>query len=222
MARVVQYGPELLPIMRLAAAILVSAGLTGCSHLPVAPATLPLSQRQVKLALVGQSNARLSRPVFAQHPDISLVPIQLNCPTIADWAEDGSCWPSLQKDIHNQPMDAFVFWQGASDITNPHYYAALSDLIRRIRIEVGNPKLLIVLMQYGRAYSGFSVEGGSEPASIAFVAHDPHSIYVPTHDLEWLPDNGHMTEAGYAAVVRRIVAMVRQKLLSESAGATWA
>jgi hypothetical protein len=61
---------------------------------------------------------------------------------------------------------------------------------------------------------------GSEAASIAFVAQDPHAIYVPTHDLEWLPDNGHMTEAGYAAAAQRIVTMIRQKLLTQSAGAT--
>jgi hypothetical protein len=170
-----------------------------------------LAQQPVALSLAGQSNARLSRPALTSNPDIHLLPVESICPTIAYWADEpGSCWPALQQGIRGQHLDAFLFWQGESDIENPHYAEQLSDLIRRVRAEVGNPNLLIVLMQYGRAYSGFP--NGSEAASLAFVAQDPHAIYVLTHDLEWLPDNGHMTEAGYTAVAQRIVAMIRQKL----------
>lgn len=202
--------------MRLATVILVCASLTGCSRSPVAPSPLPLSQRPVILALVGQSNAGLARPIFAQQTSLlTLVPIRFNGPTIASWDVGEGCWTTLAEDIRGQLMDAFVFWQGESDIYNPLYGQALADFVRRVRAEVGNPELLIVLMQYGPAYSGFSVNGaGSEAASIAFVAQDPHALYVLTHDLEWLPDGGHMTEAGYAAVAQRIVAMIRQKLLS--------
>ena len=110
-------------------------------------------------------------------------------------------------------MDAFVFWQGESDIDNPRYGAALADLVGRVRATVGNPSLLIVLMQYGPAYSGHL--NGSEVQSQLWAAQDAHAMWVPTRDLEFLPDGGHMTPAGYSAAAERIVSLVRRRLGGE-------
>ena len=108
------------------------------------------------------------------------------------------------------PMSAIRFGMMLRSVDNPNYGAALADLVARIRANVGNPQLLIVLMQYGMQYSGHT--NGSEQASIAWVGNDPHALYVPTHDLEFLPDQTHMTTAGYSAVAARIASMVHGKL----------
>ena len=184
---------------------------SGSPTAPTAGSLPPLSQRPVRLALVGQSNAVLGRPVFAQQTGIlTLVPTAGDGPVIACWAVTSDCWTLLSPTIYRINIDAFVWWQGESDVDNPTYDVALADLVGRIRAVVGNPTLLIVLMQYGVAYSGHP--GGSERQSQAWVASDAHALYVPTHDLEFREDGGHMTDEGYAAAARRIVAMVRQKL----------
>jgi hypothetical protein len=185
------------------------AVLVACGASPVRPTPAPTGPP--KLAVVGQSNARMIVPAFTRHPELlTVVPARSNGPVISCWDEGDSCWTTLLDDFAARPkLDAFVFWQGEGDITNPQYGAKLASLIQRVRTLVGQPDLLIVLMQYGPAYSGRA--GGSEEATVAFSQQDAHAIYVPTHDLEWLPDGGHMTEAGYDAVTQRIVAAVHAK-----------
>jgi len=196
-----------IPLTHALLALVVAA--SACADLPTAPTI----QGPITLAVAGQSNARMSRPALAAHPDVRLAPVESICPTIAYWAADGQCWPALQSTLADAPVDAFMFWQGESDIDNRSYDVALADLIRRVRSATNTPRLLVVLIQYGPAYSGFSVDGkGSEAASVAFTKQDAHAIYVPTHDLQWLPDNGHMTEAGYTAVAQRVVTMIKAKL----------
>ncbi len=203
--------------MSLAVVGLALTLAVGCAQSPTAPASVPVQPPPVartgplSVALVGQSNAGLGRNAFAQNPDITLVPTRpgANAAAIQYWAPELETWAALEEDLRGKTLDAFVFWQGEGDVENPQYGAALADFVPRVRAVTGQPNLVIVLMQYGRAYSGRV--GGSEDASIAFAKSDPHAIYVPTHDLEWLPDNGHMTEAGYDAVARRIVTMVKAK-----------
>ena len=199
--------------------LLVALLVAGCASTSPTAATaqpVPITQRPVRLAINGQSNAIMARKVFVTQTDImTVVPTAGDGPTIACWADaNAECWPAFAPAIHNAKIDAFVFWQGESDLKTEGYGAKLADLMGRVRGLVGDPSLLIVVMQYGTAYSG-GVPSGSELATPEWAAQDAHALYVPTRDIDgWLPDHGHMTDAGYAAVGQRIVSMVRQKLTS--------
>lgn len=203
---------RLMSFAVIALVVSVACGQSPTAPAPVAGSSTPAAVGPPKLSVVGQSNARMIVPAFSRHPELlTLVPARSNGPVIDCWDEGDSCWTTLLEDFPERPkLDAFVFWQGEGDITNPLYAEKLANLIQRVRRLVGQPDLLIVLMQYGPAYSGR--QGGSEDATVAFAQQDPHAIYVPTHDLEWLPDGGHMTEKGYDAVTERIVTMVKAKL----------
>ena len=185
--------------------------LSACGGSPTAPAQAA-APTVLTLGLAGQSNSILMRPFLADVATVVGAGDQVT--TIDCWSAGGDCWRGLEPTLHAR-LDAFVWWQGESDVaagtSGPVYMAALADLVQRIRATTGNPRLLIVIMQMGTAYSGNLPDGAYQRAR-QWSAQDGNSVYVETQDLEyrWW-DSAHMTEAGYAAVCLRIAAVVRAR-----------
>ena len=184
-------------------------GVVGCGRVsPIQPTnTAPLL-----VGLAGQSNSILLRPFLNQIVDVVGAGDEVT--TISCWREDGQCWQQLKPTIRN--IDAFVWWQGESDVaerTRGSVYAeALDDLMHRVRAAAGNHKLFVVVMQMGTAYSG-NLPDGAYQRAFQWTLQDENAAWVETQDLEyrWW-DTAHMTERGYQDVSRRIMGIVHTRL----------
>lgn len=180
-------------------------GTSACTHSPIAPS---MSEPLV-LGLAGQSNSILMRPFLSQVATVVGAGDQVT--TIDCWSANGECWHELEPTLHTR-LDAFVWWQGESDVMmltpEASYRAQMADLMRRVRLAANNQRLLIVVMQYGLQWVGTP-----DQAPRAWVLSDRDAVYVETRDLEfrWW-DPAHMTESGYAAVSERIASIVHTRL----------
>jgi hypothetical protein len=170
------------------------------------------------LGLSGQSNAGRIRPFLEARATVAgnaAAGTGISC-----WADvphvdndyAGLCWAGLQPLLAaRRDFDAFVWWQGDTELDHPTTYtAALADLVRRVRADTQNPRLLIVVLQLG-AVNGDDPEGAGAQAR-TWAQRDPDAIYLETRDKEYQADRQHMTDQGYRDVVERIVAAVHAKV----------
>jgi len=153
--------------------------------------------------LSGQSNAaNLALPLGGLRP---VTAITQGATAIAAWAPDGAQWARLVP-VLRTPIDAFIWWQGESDLTDlSHYFADLADLIARVRRTAVNPGLPVVIC-------GANNYPGQQPLrdlQQAYVASDPGTIYVPSDDLASEPGSQHLTAMGYQTMADRIHAALQ-------------
>ena len=192
------------PIIVWSKAVALCLAASACLHSPTAPSSaLP------RLGLAGQSNAVLLRPILAEVAWVTGAGDQGATP-ITCWSGtsiDGICWRNLQTALRqDKPLDAFIWWQGESDADNSNYAEPFRDLIARVRAETAQPRLLILVVQWGSVYGGR--HGGAEDAQRAFVASDSAARFVRTDDLPFR-DGTHMTDDGYRQLSARIVGIVK-------------
>lgn len=201
--------------MRRFLLLLMTVGLAGCGSAPrlTGPSARAVFSGPLRLGLAGQSNAMLLRPFLAEVSDVRSFYGEVT--TIAPcWSVHGTCWTALRPTLA-EPLDAFVWWQGESDVLagTTNYAPAFEDLVRRVRSENRKPALLVVVMQLGPfADNGRGGDVGKliQQQRREWVARDGHAIYVVTQDLEYRVDDVHMTDRGYRDVSARIVETVKQ------------
>lgn len=158
------------------------------------------------LALAGQSNAWLMRPILEQmyRPGV-VVGFAQDGSKIAQWAEGSEFWTLLAKDLH-QPLRAFVWWQGESDRDDPATYSAkLRSFLERVRREANDPTLLIVECRVIDASVFVEIRAIQE----AYVKSDARSVLVSSDALPLeAPDSAHLNADGYRSMVTRILAVI--------------
>jgi len=124
---------------------------------------------------------------------------------IAAWAEDGAQWARLLP-VLRSPSEAFVWWQGESDLADlSHYAADLTNLIDRVQRTALNAPLPVVIC-------GANNYPGQQPLrdiQQAYVASHPGAIYVPSDDLPSELDSQHLTTGGYQLMAGRVDAALQ-------------
>lgn len=174
-----------------------------CSRSSTAPAPIilaaPVTPPSV-VGLSGQSNAFYLAPFLAWFVPI-VGPTKGGSPIDA-WASSGAQWLLLVPVLNQEPLRAFVWWQGESDEGNlSPYPQALTDLVGRVRLANHNPSLFVVIC-------GANSYPGQQPLrdiQQEWARSDRFAVYVPSDDLP-TAGNQHLTEDGYYTMASRIVA----------------
>jgi hypothetical protein len=217
---------------RTVGAIALFVAFAGSIRQPAADTDAPT--RPLRLILSGQSNAAALQPFLCRH-DI-VVGHAVSLTPIACWDDGAACWTILARAIATGALsreaeppvhvasysagtvDAFVWWQGENDAGTADYGARFADLARRVRAAVGNPALLVVVMQLGPAYATDGLPPSpalSATAERRWAETDPHAVFVETHDLPFQPDRTHLTTAGDRMAAARIDRRIRDRLRRE-------
>jgi hypothetical protein len=182
----------------------ISCGAASAPTEPTAPVT-ELS-RPVTVALAGQSNAWLMRPIFENaYPQV--VGFAQDGSRISEWAVGTSHWSNLEPAL-KQPLRAFVWWQGESD-RHPGqvevYGAALEEFLTRVRLTANDPNLFLVICRVIDHPAFARIRTAQE----AYVARTPRSVLVSSDGLPLeFPESAHLSPAGYEEMVRRILAVI--------------
>jgi hypothetical protein len=158
------------------------------------------------VALAGQSNAWLMRPIFEKaYPHI--VGFAQDGSRIREWETGAPNWLHLEPAL-KQPLRAFVWWQGESD-RHPGqaevYGSALQEFLARVRVTANDPHLLLVICRVIDHPAFAQIRTAQEE----YVARDARSVLVSSDGLPLeLPDSAHLSPAGYEEMVRRILAVI--------------
>jgi hypothetical protein len=187
-------------------AVVVAALLAaGCGAPSAAGPSLPVSA----VLLSGQSNAGGVSPFLAAayRPSDVFVSAHGGEP-IRKWAPGSLYWIELAR-LLRQPLKAFIWWQGESDLDSTTYLADLIDLVARVRAANHSPDLLVIVVRilpqpHGRG-------AGVRAAQEAFVQADTNAILVSSDGVPAQADGVHLTDAGYRQVAERIVAVLRKQ-----------
>jgi hypothetical protein len=178
----------------LALACLVSA----CgARSPVGPSPGVAISRP--LVLSGQSNALLVETSLSAIYPLKVLTVGETGRSIAGWAAAGDRWKELLP-LVQQPLQAFVWWQGESDRDNPNYLNDLRDLIARVRQANGNPQLLVIEVRV----LDLPANAGVRAAQEAFVRTDSNAFLISSDGFQ-LDASDHLTDSGYRTVAQRIV-----------------
>jgi hypothetical protein len=188
--------------------ILVALLTIGCSGSVTKP-----TEHTPAIGLIGQSNAMLLRPFLAEKIPVTAYygeVASINC-----WSNVGSCWLRV-KPFLSANLDAIVWSQGEYDalITEmpiAEYHSKFSDLVARIRAE-SKSDLRVILIEMGPFFD--NGRGGVlgpvyQQYKRDWVMQDKNAAYIPIHDLEFQPDQVHMTNQGYMDLADRILARVK-------------
>ena len=203
--------------MRITGLLIIAVIVGGAcrSANPIAPSATPAGPVvRPTWGLSGQSNADFLRPYLAPYAEV--VGYASSSVNIACFAPDDQCWLKLEPTLH-QHMDAFLWWQGESDIcfscdgfldaagewrpTPGAYASKLADVIRRVRAAAADPALFVVVMQL--------YDGRLDGEQAAFAAADGHAVVVPTRDIGFGRDGAHMLAVQYEALAGRIATMLK-------------
>jgi Carbohydrate esterase, sialic acid-specific acetylesterase len=155
-----------------------------------------LTQTPTTVLLGGQSNAVYLEPYLAAE---GLSTVARASTGIGAWHADGDMWPPTEAVLKSGRVRVVVWWQGEADRRAAGYLSELRELVRRMRVASGNPKLKIVVVRVLDKPENQIVR----QAQAAFVAGDEYAAIVSTDGLG-LPGSDHLTEAGYHTVARRI------------------
>jgi hypothetical protein len=196
--------------MRHVFAAILLAGVYACaSPSPVTPTpSVPVTPTR-PLVVAGQSNAVNVAPFLrAVYPQAVLSDSTQYGRPISSWSPNEQppvLWPILAGALH-QRVQAVVWWQGESDRENPGYLDDLRDLAARIRLENGDPTLLIAVVRVLDLPSNVTVRAAQQ----AFVAGDANAVLVSS-DGQAFEDgtSDHLTNEGYQAVAQRILLALR-------------
>ena len=159
-------------------------------------------QAPTTVLLGGQSNAVNLEP-YLRFEGLSTV--ARSSTGIGAWHADGDMWPATEAALKSGRVRTVIWWQGAADRRATGYLGELQDLVRRMRVAAGNPKLKIIVVRVLDKPENRIVRKAQE----AFVAGDPHAVLLSTDQLG-LGKSDHLTETGYRDVARRIRAKLPQ------------
>lgn len=177
-------------------AALLLAGACG-SESPGSPS--PAVSISRPLVLSGQSNALLVAPWLASIYPLPVLTVGENGRAISGWAVNAQRWRELLPHLQ-QPIQAFVWWQGESDRDNPDYLGDLRELIARVRQVNGNSQLLVIEVRV----LNLAANAGVRAVQEMFVQTDTNAILISSDGFQL--DNGdHLTDAGYQVVAQRIL-----------------
>jgi hypothetical protein len=181
-------------------AILAAASFAGaCGSSPLAPSSVTRP-----LVLSGQSNAVFVAPFLSAVYPRPVLTVAESGRAIEGWALlTGNHWHELVP-LLQQPIQAFVWWQGESDRTNTNYLSDLRDLIARVRQANANPQLLVIEVRVLDRDENASVRVAQE----SFVRTDTHAILISSDGFQ-LSTGDHLTDSGYQVVAQRIAEAAR-------------
>jgi lysophospholipase L1-like esterase len=159
--------------------------------------------------LSGQSNAGGVSPflVSAYRPSEVFLSAHGGEP-IRKWAPGTLYWNELAR-LLRQPLKAFVWWQGESDLESTTYLADLADLVARVRAANHAPALLVIVVRILPQPHGWGA--GVRAAQEAFVLADANAVLVSSDGVPAQADGIHLMDAGYRQVADRIVAVLRKQ-----------
>ena len=181
--------------MILAVACVASA----CGGSPLSP-----SELTSPLVLSGQSNAVNLAPFLSSvYPQPVLTVAENGRAIEGRYLLTGNHWRDLVP-LLQQPIQAFVWWQGESDRDNPNYLSDLRDLIARVRQVNGNPQLLVIEVRV----LNLTANAGVRAAQETFVQTDTNAVLISSDGFQ-LDSTDHLTDAGYQIVARRIFDAIR-------------
>jgi len=180
--------------MFLAAVCLISA----CAGSPTAASQGTISR---PLVLSGQSNALLVEPFLKSVYPQPVLTVGENGRAIEGWSTgpSGDHWKVLAP-LLQQPIQAFVWWQGESDRDNANYLNDLRDLIARVRLANNNPRLLVIEVRVLNLQQNDSVRAAQE----AFVRTDTNAVLVSSDGFQDGVSD-HLSDIGYQTVAQRIL-----------------
>lgn len=186
--------------MRRYALVLVLAYVaSSCGGMsPTAPSTVTISR---PIVLSGQSNALFLDPFLTTVYPMKVYTVAESGRAIEGWSAgpSGNHWKELIP-ILQQPIQAFVFWQGESDRDNTNYLSDLRDLIGRVRLTNNNPQLLVIEVRVLDLSKNDSVRAAQE----TFVRTDTNAVLISSDGFQD-GTGDHLTDAGYRAVAQRIL-----------------
>lgn len=120
---------------------------------------------------------------------------------ITIWEESGSGWRALSTAIKTSGKNAgvFLWYQGESDAMNKmkqdEYETRLTDLIRRVRAEAGNPAMQVAIVQISRFGNATATSMEIREAQRQVVLKDPHALLVTAIGRKC--DGVHLYKEGY-------------------------
>lgn len=156
--------------------------------------------------LSGQSNALNLAPFLTAVYPLSVFTVGDSGRPISGWDKNfGNMWTALIP-LLQQPIQAFVWWQGESDRDNVQYLSDLQDLIARVRQVNNNPQLLVIEIRVLDLPQNASVRAAQQ----AFVAADPHAVLISSDGFQ-LSTSDHLTDAGYQVVAKRILDTIQRQ-----------
>ena len=169
-----------------------------CGGSPTAPSSGTISK---PLVLSGQSNALLVEPVLKSVYPQPVLTVAENGRAIEGWSTgpSGDRWKELAP-LLQEPIQAFVWWQGESDRENVNYLNDLRDLIARVRQANNNPRLLVIEVRVLNLQQNDSVRAAQE----TFARTDANAILVSSDGFQDGASD-HLTDVGYQTVAKRIV-----------------
>jgi hypothetical protein len=180
--------------MLLAAVCFIST----CGGSPAAPSQGTISR---PLVLSGQSNALLVEPFLKSVYPQPVLTVAENGRAIEGWSTgpSGNHWKELAP-LLQQPIQAFVWWQGESDRDNANYLNDLQDLIARVRLANNNPRLLVIEVRVLNLQQNDGVRAAQE----AFVRTDTNAVLVSSDGFQEGASD-HLSDIGYQTVSKRIL-----------------
>jgi hypothetical protein len=155
------------------------------------------------LVLSGQSNALLVAPSLAAVYPQPVLTVGENGRPISGWGPSGERWKELLP-LLQQPIQAFVWWQGESDRDNPNYLSDLRDLAARVRQTNGNNQLLMIEVRV----LNLAINAGVRAAQETFVQTDVNAVLISSDGFQ-STDSDHLTDSGYQMVAQRILEAAR-------------
>jgi hypothetical protein len=184
---------------RYAFVLAVACFASACgANSPIAPSSVTISRPVV---LSGQSNALFLEPFLSSIYPTAVLTVAESGRAIEGWSAgpSGNHWKELIP-VLQQPIQAFVWWQGESDRQNPNYLSDLRDLIARVRQTNNNPQLLVIEVRVLDLATNASVRAAQE----TFVRTDTNAVLVSSDGFQ-LGTSDHLTTGGYRTVAQRVL-----------------
>jgi hypothetical protein len=180
----------------LLAVACVAASCGGTS--PTGPSPVTISR---PLVLSGQSNALFVEPSLAPIYPKPILMVAESGRAIEGWSAgpSGNHWNELIP-VLQQPVQAFVWWQGESDRDNLNYLSDLRDLIARVRQANNNSQLLVIEVRILDLPQNAAVRAAQE----TFVRTDTNAVLISTDGFQE-GTSDHLTDAGYRTAAQRIL-----------------
>jgi hypothetical protein len=187
-------------------AVVVAALLAaGCG----APSAVTPSPPVTAVLLSGQSNAGGVSPFLAAAYRPSEVFLSAHGgEPIRKWAPGTLYWNELAR-LLRQPLKAFIWWQGESDLESTTYLADLTDLVARVRATNHAPHLLVIVVRILPQPHEWGA--GVRAAQQAFVQADSKAVLVSSDGAPAQADGIHLTDAGYREVADRIMEVLSRQ-----------
>jgi hypothetical protein len=189
--------------VRCALVLVLAYAASSCGGMsPTAPSTVTISR---PIVLSGQSNALFLDPFLTLVYPMKVFTVAESGRAIEGWSAgpSGNHWNELVP-LLQQPIQAFVFWQGESDRENTNYLSDLRDLIARVRAAANNPQLLVLDVRILDLPQNAAVRAAQE----TFVRTDANAILISSDGFQD-ETTDHLTDAGYRSVAQRILDAVK-------------